>query len=409
MGFLDFLFGKKKDEQPKTGSSTSHAAQKPLTPKQTQSQTKSTASKPSSHTLEPFVFKSDCHQRFENGNEVMGLQQCTRTVSVEKNTNGCRGYKLNPGDGYIVKVFNDDLGKPNMSDKPMRIMSKTANKVELRGFPIEAQTPFGWQEVDYRDYGLTVYYTNGKVSKCVLHLFDRNVDLEYRKTTSSSAYAGSVKPTVTTKEKPYCEILAKEAMNHLQRGNDGDAVYHPMYKAWREIQRNPSSLKDVQNKGLLGNGLFVFISYGTVQDIDDRQQILSLAYLLLSDALKSNPNDLNIIRNRLLLMLQDREAFQYTVSSATDKEVGLAFMGFSQFESRDALYSMIYSDLKKSPAFWTIPVLNSTLRDIERKIDSGFFGQNKSQISVAAEGEKNHTKVFTFLREKVYDNEDIDF
>ena len=181
MGFLDFIFGKNKDEQPKAEFSTSQVSQKPLTPKQAQSQTTSTASKPSSHTLEPFVFKSDCHQRFESGNEVMGLQQCIRTVSVEKNINGCHGYKLNPGDGYIVKVFNDDLGKPNMSDKPMRIVSKTAEKVELRGFPIEAQTPFGWQEVDYRDYGLTVYYTNGYVSKCVLHMFDRNVDLEYRK------------------------------------------------------------------------------------------------------------------------------------------------------------------------------------------------------------------------------------
>ena len=131
--------------------------------------------------MEPFVFNSNCHQRYEHGSEVMGLQECGRTVRVEKNTHGCSGYKLQPGYGYIVKVFNDDLGKPNMSDKPMRIVSKTADKVELRGFPIEAQTPFGWQEVDYGDYGLTVYYTNGNVSKCVLHMFDRNVDLEYRK------------------------------------------------------------------------------------------------------------------------------------------------------------------------------------------------------------------------------------
>lgn len=166
MGFLDFLFGAKKDEQHKT---------KPVAPKQ------------STPAMEPFVFKSDCHQRFENSSEVMGLQHCIRTVSVEKNTNGCHGYKLNPGDGYIVKVFNDDLGKPNMSDKPMRIISKTADKIELRGFPIEAQTPFGWQEVDYRDYGLTVYYSNGRVSKCVLHMFDRNVDLEYRKSDISKS------------------------------------------------------------------------------------------------------------------------------------------------------------------------------------------------------------------------------
>lgn len=187
MGFLDFIFGKKKEEPDKTTARTTSSF-RPTTAQTAhgtaQPQRKSEI-KPQL-TMEPFVFISDCHQRYQNGAEVMGLQQCTRTVRVEKNTNGCRGYKLNPGDGYIVKVYNDDLGKPNMSDKPMRIVSRTADKVELRGFPIETQTPFGWQEVDYRDYGFTVYYTNGKVSKCVLHMFDRNVDLEYRKSDASA-------------------------------------------------------------------------------------------------------------------------------------------------------------------------------------------------------------------------------
>lgn len=185
MGFLDFLFGKRKQEQPKaqpkaTSNTQVQSVRGSITPQSVKPQDKPMSSNPSISTMEPFVFKSVCHQRFENGNEVMGLQQCVRTVSVEKNTSGCRGYKLNPGDGYIVKIFNDDLGKPNMSDKPMRIVSKTADKVELRGFPIEAQTPFGWQEVDYRDYGFTVHYQEGKVIRCVLHMYDRNIDIEYR-------------------------------------------------------------------------------------------------------------------------------------------------------------------------------------------------------------------------------------
>lgn len=415
MGFLDFLFGKRKQEQPKTQPKAASktrvpSVQESIAHQSVKPQEKPMSSKPTIPTMEPFVFKSDCHQRFENGNKVMGLQQCSRTVSVEKNTSGCRGYKLNPGEGYIVKVFNDDLGKPNMSDKPMRIVSKTADKIELRGFPIEAQTPFGWQEVDYGDYGFTVYYSNGKVDKCVLHMFDRNVDLEYRKSDSYASNISVFADVATkSKNKQHLEELAQQAMSCLQNGNDGDAVYHPMFKAWREIQQNPSLLKDVQNKALLGNGLFVFISYGTVQDIDDRQQIISLAYLLISDALTKNPKDVNLIRNRILVMLHDKEAFQYTISSATNTSSGFDFMGLSQFESRDALYSMIYSDLAKSTAFTNIPMLNATLRDLERKIDNNFFGQNKSRAAIASDGEKNHAKVLTFLREKVYDNADIDF
>lgn len=407
MGFLDFIFRKKKDGQVRASvEPTTHAQMSSTTGAQKHTKVETTIS---SLTIEPFVFTSNCHQRYEKGSEVMGLQVCGRTVRVEKNTDGCKGYKLTPGDGYIVKVFNDDLGKPNMSDKPMRVISKTTEKIELRGFPIEAQTPFGWQEVDYRDYGLTIYYSGDRVSKCVLHMFDRNVDLEYRNTNTTESGSHKTSKTTSVDNIPHFELLAQEAMSNLQRGNDGDAVYHPMYKAWREIQRNPELLKDVHNKALLGNGLFVFLSFGTVQDIDDRQQIISLSYLLLSDALKSNPNDLNLIRNRLLLMLQDLEAFQYTVSSATNKSSGFDFMGLSQFESRDALYSMLYSDLMKSPLFKSIPVLKSTIVDIERKIDGNFFGQNKNRAALATDGEKNHTKVLTFLQEKVYDNEDIDF
>jgi len=137
-------------------------------------------------SMQPFTFKSDCHQRYENSNPVKGLQKCLRTVSVVKNTNGCRGYKLAPGIGYIVKIYNDDLGKPNMSDKPMKIVSKSANMVELRGFPIEAQSPFGWQEVDYSDYGFVVYYKNGAVEKCVLYMYDRDIRLEYMKLATSA-------------------------------------------------------------------------------------------------------------------------------------------------------------------------------------------------------------------------------
>ena len=112
---------------------------------------------------------------------VMGLQQCLRTVSVEKNINGSSGYDIKPGDGYIVKVFNNDLGKPNMSDKPMRVKSISKDLVVLQGYPLRAMSPFGWMDVDYADYGLEVHYRNGEIEKCVLHMYDRDTYIEYRR------------------------------------------------------------------------------------------------------------------------------------------------------------------------------------------------------------------------------------
>ncbi|MFR9502043.1 MAG: hypothetical protein SNJ28_05915 [Rikenellaceae bacterium] len=152
-------------------------------------------------SFSPFVFKSNQHQRYEQGNAAMGEQNCIRTISVEKNNNGCKGYKLEPRRGYIVKIYNDDLGKPNMSDKPMDLISLSEDKAVFRGFPIEAMSPFGWQEVDYRDYGLTVHYTNGEVSKCVLHMYDRNIDMEYRLSKSVAPKNNKINTTIpATKE-----------------------------------------------------------------------------------------------------------------------------------------------------------------------------------------------------------------
>lgn len=196
MGLFDFIFSSKKKEQERLRyeeeerrqrleqERIAHERERRLEEnrrKERERQERLKAEREQAASVQPFTFQSNCHQRYENGSPVRGLQDCLRTVSVVKNTNGCPGYRLQPGIGYIVKIYNDDLGKPNMSDKPMIVVRKTADMLELRGFPIEAQTPFGWQEVDYRDYGFVVHYKEGKVDKCVLHMYDRNVRIEYIK------------------------------------------------------------------------------------------------------------------------------------------------------------------------------------------------------------------------------------
>lgn len=151
--------------------------------------------------LVPLSFQSNCHQRYLNNTPQKELQICLRTVTIEKNTNGCKGYKIAPGVGYIVKLFNDELGKPTMSDKPMKVVRETDDFIELRGFPIEAMGPFGWQEVDYSDYGFYVYLKNGAVAKCVLHMYDRDTRIEYFR-----------KPSVKTEDR-YTKMVKNATFN----------------------------------------------------------------------------------------------------------------------------------------------------------------------------------------------------
>lgn len=356
-------------------------------------------------TIEPFSFKSNAHQRFENNIPVKALQRCARTISVTKNTNGCPGYKLEVGKGYIVKLFNDDLGKPNMSDKPMIVVSKTDTCIGLRGFKIEAMTPFGWQEVDYSDYGLKVWYINDKISKCVLYMYDRNIRIEYTNKVSMPQN----KQRVTVLKNTETECLIQEALGNLQKGNDGDETYHPLYKAWRSFQNDPSQLFKIKDYGQYGMGLMIFLSYETVADIDDRQQLASVAYLFLSKAIKQTSNNANYIKNRLLLMVTNHEAFEYTVSSVVNKDQDFFAMSLTPFKARDAMFKMEFADLSSNQALLTIDMLASRYKDLKNKIASGFFGQNETETSILSCGKNLHEQILAHLEKKVLEDSDLDF
>ncbi|MGL4955734.1 MAG: hypothetical protein ACRC9X_00975 [Bacteroidales bacterium] len=132
-------------------------------------------------------FTSSSHQRYEKGVPVRGFQQCRRAVKVERNINGCEGYKLTTGDGFIVTILNlegNNLWGNNVqvTPKPMRIISQNSEEIVLRGYQVEAMSPFGWIDFNGADYGLSIFFTkSGEIDKCVLHMHNRNTDIEYYK------------------------------------------------------------------------------------------------------------------------------------------------------------------------------------------------------------------------------------
>lgn len=136
--------------------------------------------------LSNFNYDSTCHQRYENGRPVRDLQICQRYIKIRKNTNGCSGYQLTNGDGYILIATNGETGKSQFAPKPMRVVRFTDKEILLKGYTVSAQTPFGWQEIDLSDYGFSIILDKGSVEKCVLHLYDRNVDLQYKKSDKSA-------------------------------------------------------------------------------------------------------------------------------------------------------------------------------------------------------------------------------
>ena len=208
------------------------------------------------------------------------------------------------------------------------------------------------------------------------------------------------------------ELYVSTALSEFRKGNDGDAVYHPLYKAWKSFVFDPTQLQDIQNEKDFSIGMMMLLSYGTIHDIDDAQQIASVAYLFIGKALEKNPRDINLYKNRIILIEDNKEAFGYTVSSIVDGNEctlnSIMSMSLNPFKSRDAMFKMPYSDVCKSPILLSIDVLKKLKANIEEKISNDFF-HNKGPMEIIKEGSKLHSDVTSYLSEKVLYNEDLDF
>ena len=409
MGLLDFLFGNSKEkerqeelERQRIAAEARMAQQRKEEQERQARIKKEQAVRARMMTIEPFVFKSNCHQRYEGAYPKMGLQECLRTVSVVKNTNGCSGYQLQPGDGYIIKIFNDDAGKPNMADKPMRVVRKTDTSVELRGYKVNALTPFGWQEIDLADYGLLVHYENGKICKCVLHMYDRNTFIEYR--TQSNDPLKSVSSNNGTSE---CEEYAKLAREAAANGNTSSAQQYGL-KALNSIIANPSQLKCIANVDSLALALGKMMEGDHFRDNDSIKRAVGLTYYMLCKAIDQNKqHDPYLFVYRFSVIWEYNQVFYHLLAHSEGTNYNPnPYDIFGQ--SSTAVYDhhmqgMQMGDMLQEPR---IARLDPALGNIFNQMYAQYRTTPSEQI--ISLGNKYHKQVYDYLCRKV-DSFDFDF
>ena len=126
------------------------------------------------------VLKSTHHQRYQNGVPVMGSQYCNRTIKIENKVfkEMFNGLEVTPKDGFLVTMWNMDTLTPvqQMQPKLMEMVADMGDKILLRGVTLKTN---GIVAYDNKDYGMTLHLRNRNVVKCVLHIYDRGVDIEY--------------------------------------------------------------------------------------------------------------------------------------------------------------------------------------------------------------------------------------
>ena len=126
------------------------------------------------------VFKSNTHQRYEQGRPVRGEQLgCHRNVVIEKNISG--------GIGYSVSVTNPDAipgswGATPMGTKPMKIVSVLSGKIIMRGYGYDKTAVamgIPMSAATFENYGMTIYHDSHNITHCIIHMIERNVDIDY--------------------------------------------------------------------------------------------------------------------------------------------------------------------------------------------------------------------------------------
>ena len=115
-----------------------------------------------------FVFQSSDHLRYENNKHVAGPHGgAPRSIKVEANISG--------NIVYTVTLFDISGAHATiqMAPKQMKLIEATDERVTLKGYGADNSG------VSFADYGLTILRNNGSVQKCILHMIDRKVDIEY--------------------------------------------------------------------------------------------------------------------------------------------------------------------------------------------------------------------------------------
>ena len=123
---------------------------------------------------ESLKFDSTDHIRYSNGVDVSGHNYgCHRQIEIQKNIEG--------GEGYTVTIYNLDGIHPlwgnnvQMAPKQMKIINVNGNIVSLRGY--------GYDKLgnSFSDYAIDLFFDGTNITKAVLKMLDRNIELEYLK------------------------------------------------------------------------------------------------------------------------------------------------------------------------------------------------------------------------------------
>lgn len=177
------------------------------------------------------------------------------------------------------------------------------------------------------------------------------------------------------------ELLATEAVKEFENEyiQTATGLLTMLYK---QVLNNPSELQSINNYYIVGRAFLLMLHNQLSDDVDTTQTISSIAYLCISKAIKQNVSDLNLYKDRLLVLIFGYGAFKYTVMSVLrqDKEKRWSSTFFDSSAillSENAIWQMQFFDMEKIPAIYSSSFFEEQRKVFIKNYSVNFFFQRR--------------------------------
>lgn len=211
------------------------------------------------------------------------------------------------------------------------------------------------------------------------------------------------------------EEYAQRAYELLKSGRRNEA-YSACLSCYNALRNNPEQLRDITDYERTGVVLVSIFSYNTIHDVDIQQRIASVAFLLLSKGIEKNPSSYSMRGVRFVIMNNLKESFKYTVASILDSNPFNPMSMYVSQSSTEVLNKMVFYEIESCPKLIILdPNIARRKKELEEMISTGALGGNRfaqqysTPMKISEEGRVYMSKLISYLEEKIFVNEDIDF
>jgi hypothetical protein len=177
-----------------------------------------------------------------------------------------------------------------------------------------------------------------------------------------------------------------------------------MIELYNFIKQNPLELNNIERPDDFASVISTMLQLKVINDDDVIEQIASIGYVVISNAIISNPAP-NKNMFRLLIIHFAREQFNYTLRTAFGFNSGANFFSpvgqMAGNRTSNAMYEMEVYDLYTNPILYQkIQMFADAKEELDELIRSNHF-YNKTEAQVIQDGKEFHKKASEYLTEKI--------